>query len=461
MTDDRPAARILVVDDDPGVRDALRQVLEYEGFEVTGAGSGGEALTLYPALRPHLVFLDVKMAGLDGLETLSRIRALDERAQVIMISGHGTVATAVQATQRGAFDFLEKPLDTDRLLVTIRNALEHTDLLVENARLRETLDDRYAMVGESAALRTVWETIEKVGPTAARVLITGENGTGKELVARALHERSPRKARPFIEVNCAAIPGELIESELFGHMKGSFTGAVGDRPGKFELAHEGTLFLDEIGDMSLAAQAKVLRVLEEGLVTRIGGSEPVQVDVRVIAATNKHLEEEIAEGRFREDLFYRLNVVPIAVPPLRERLADIPLLVDHFTQRLAGRGGMPARRFAPAAVEALQRRDWPGNVRELRNAVERLLILAAAPEVGADEVDRVLATDTSRPPSPIGDLSRAPTFEAFKQEAERAFLLGKLRDHGWNVAETARALEMPRSNLYKKIERYGLTRETS
>ncbi len=460
MTDERPAARILVVDDDPGVRDALRQVLEYEGFEVTGAGSGGEALTLYPALRPHLVFLDVKMAGLDGLETLSRIRALDERAQVIMISGHGTVATAVQATQRGAFDFLEKPLDTDRLLVTIRNALEHTDLLVENARLRETLDDRYAMVGESAALRTVWETIEKVGPTAARVLITGENGTGKELVARALHERSPRKARPFIEVNCAAIPGELIESELFGHMKGSFTGAVGDRPGKFELAHEGTLFLDEIGDMSLAAQAKVLRVLEEGLVTRIGGSEPVQVDVRVIAATNKHLEEEIAEGRFREDLFYRLNVVPIAVPPLRERLADIPLLVDHFTQRLAGRGGMPARRFAPAAVEALQRRDWPGNVRELRNAVERLLILAATPEVGADEVDRVLATDAGRPPSPIGDLSRAPTFEAFKQEAERAFLLGKLRDHGWNVAETARALEMPRSNLYKKIERYGLTRET-
>ncbi len=461
MTDERPAARILVVDDDPGVRDALRQVLEYEGFEVTGAGSGGEALTLYPALRPHLVFLDVKMAGLDGLETLSRIRALDERAQVIMISGHGTVATAVQATQRGAFDFLEKPLDTDRLLVTIRNALEHTDLLVENARLRETLDDRYAMVGESAALRTVWETIEKVGPTAARVLITGENGTGKELVARALHERSPRKARPFIEVNCAAIPGELIESELFGHMKGSFTGAVGDRPGKFELAHEGTLFLDEIGDMSLAAQAKVLRVLEEGLVTRIGGSEPVQVDVRVIAATNKRLEEEIAGGRFREDLFYRLDVVPIAVPPLRERLADIPLLVDHFTQRLAGRGGMPARRFAPAAVEALQRRDWPGNVRELRNAVERLLILAATPEVGADEVDRVLATDAGRPPSPIGDLSRAPTFEAFKQEAERAFLLGKLRDHGWNVAETARALEMPRSNLYKKIERYGLSRETS
>ncbi len=299
-----------------------------------------------------------------------------------------------------------------------------------------------------------------MGPTAARVLITGENGTGKELVARALHERSPRKARPFIEVNCAAIPGELIESELFGHMKGSFTGAVGDRPGKFELAHEGTLFLDEIGDMSLAAQAKVLRVLEEGLVTRIGGSEPVQVDVRVIAATNKRLEEEIAGGRFREDLFYRLDVVPIAVPPLRERLADIPLLVDHFTQRLAGRGGMPARRFAPAAVEALQRRDWPGNVRELRNAVERLLILAATPEVGADEVDRVLATDAGRPPSPIGDLSRAPTFEAFKQEAERAFLLGKLRDHGWNVAETARALEMPRSNLYKKIERYGLTRET-
>jgi two-component system nitrogen regulation response regulator NtrX len=451
-------ARVLVVDDDPGVREALRQVLEYEEFEVRGASSGGEALTLYPDYRPHVVFLDVKMAGLDGLETLSRLRDLDSQAQVIMISGHGTVATAVQATQRGAFDFLEKPLDTDRLLVTIRNALARTELIAENERLRESVDDRYAMVGRSPALQAVMATIEKVGPTAARVLIVGENGTGKELVARAIHERSPRRARPFVEVNCAAIPSELIESELFGHMKGSFTGAFADRPGKFELAHEGTLFLDEVGDMSLAAQAKVLRVLEEGLVTRIGGSRSVEVDVRVIAATNKHLDREIADGRFREDLYYRLNVVPIAVPPLRARREDVPLLIEHFAQRLGGRVGMPARRFTPEAVAALQRRAWPGNVRELRNAVERLLILAPGREVAEPDVERLLPQDGERAAAPPA----APdtlTFEGFKQDAERSFLLAKLREHQWNVAETARALEMPRSNLYKKIERYGLTRE--
>ncbi|MEK7380039.1 MAG: sigma-54 dependent transcriptional regulator, partial [Gemmatimonadota bacterium] len=285
--------RLLIVDDEPGVRDAIRQVLEFEGYEVRGVGSGGEALTVYPGFRPHLVFLDVKMAGLDGLETLSRLRELDPQAQVVMISGHGTVATAVQATQQGAFDFLEKPLDTDRLLVTIRNALDRSVWLSENERLRESVAERYAMVGQSQVLQAVWETIEKVGPTTARVLITGENGTGKELVARAIHDQSPRRDRPFIEVNCAAIPSELIESELFGHIKGSFTGAVTERAGKFELAHGGTLFLDEVGDMSLGAQAKVLRVLEEGLVTRVGGSRPVQVDVRVLAATNKQLEDEI------------------------------------------------------------------------------------------------------------------------------------------------------------------------
>ena len=453
-------ARILVVDDDPGVREALRQVLDYEGYEVRAAGSGGEALTIYPEYRPHVVFLDVKMAGLDGLETLTRLRELDPPAQVIMISGHGTVATAVQATQRGAFDFLEKPLDADRLLVTIRNALARTELIAENERLRDSLDDRYAMIGRSTTLRAVMETIEKVGPTAARVLITGENGTGKELVARALHDRSRRRARPFVEVNCAAIPSELIESELFGHVKGSFTGAVADRPGKFELAHEGTLFLDEVGDMSLAAQAKVLRVLEEGLVTRIGGSRSMEVDVRVIAATNKHLDKEIGASRFREDLYYRLNVVPIQVPPLRERLEDVPLLIEYFVQRLGSRAGMAPRRFASDAVAALQRRAWPGNVRELRNAVERLLILASGREITGPDVDRLLPTDGSKPVESFDQLPRVATFEEFKQGAERTFLLAKLREHQWNVAETARALDMPRSNLYKKIERYGLSRES-
>jgi len=331
-------------------------------------------------------------------------------------------------------------------------------LLSENERLRESVDERYAMIGQSQVLRAVWETIEKVGPTTARVLITGENGTGKELVARAIHDQSPRGDRPFIEVNCAAIPSELIESELFGHIKGSFTGAVTDRAGKFELAHGGTLFLDEIGDMSLGAQAKVLRVLEEGLVTPVGGSRAVEVDVRVLAATNKQLEDEIAEGRFREDLFYRLNVVPVEVPALLERLEDVPLLVEHFVQRLGHRAGMPVRRFTPEAILSLQRRRWPGNVRELRNAVERLMILAPGREVTAEDVDRLLPNGSAHG-NATGDLTMGGTFDEFRQETERTFLLAKLREHQWNVAETARALAMPRSNLYKKIERYQLTRE--
>jgi len=458
------AHRILVIDDEAGIRDALKQVLAYEGHEVRVAGSGGEGLTVYPDFRPHLVFLDVKMAGLDGLDTLSRLRELDPAATVVMISGHGTIATAVEATQRGAFDFLEKPLDSDRLLVTVRNALNLAVLSTENQRFKRAADAAHAMVGGSPALRGVRALIDKVGPTAARVLITGENGSGKELVARAIHLASPRREGPFIEVNCAAIPGELIESELFGHMKGSFTGAFADRPGKFELADGGTLFLDEIGDLSLAAQAKILRALQEGEVTRVGGAKSMRVDVRVLAATNKDLEAEIAAGRFREDLLYRLNVVPIVVPPLRERAADIPDLVQHFASTVAASAGMPAKTFDASAVERLQRRSWPGNVRELRNAVERLMILAAGKTVTGADVDRILAGGgeavaggVSNPDDPF----TAATFEAFKLEAERVFLVAKLRQHDWNVAETARALDMPRSNLYKKIERYGLTREPS
>ncbi len=448
--------RILIVDDEPGIRQALKQVLEYEELMVRVAASGGEAITLYPEFRPHLVFLDVKMAGLDGLETLTRLRDLDAKAQVVMISGHGTIATAVEATQRGAFDFLEKPLDTDRLLVTVRNALAHAELMDENSRLREVTESRFTMVGDSPALATVRELIAKVGPTAARVLITGDNGTGKELVARALHEASPRRDQPFIEVNCAAIPSELIESELFGHMKGSFTGAFADRAGKFEQADGGTLFLDEVGDMSLSAQSKLLRVLQEGVVTRIGGSKSIQVDVRVLAATNKDLEIEIGEGRFREDLLYRLNVVPIEVPALRERREDIPALVAYFAQQLAASAGVPGRKFAEEAVRRLQARAWPGNIRELRNAVERALILASGKTVTAADIDQLVPNVTSGTAGEGG----AQTFETFKLEAEKNFLTQSLREHDWNVSETARALKMPRSNLYKKIERYGLSRES-
>jgi len=451
--------RVLIVDDEAGIRQALKQVLEYENLDVRVASSGGEAISLYSEFRPHLVFLDVKMAGLDGLETLTRLRDIDGTAQIVMISGHGTIATAVEATQRGAFDFLEKPLDTDRLLLTVRNALAHAQLAGENARLREVTESRYQMVGSSPALQRVRELIDKVGPTAARVLITGENGTGKELVARGLHEASPRRDGAFVEVNCAAIPSELIESELFGHMKGSFTGAFADRAGKFEQADGGTLFLDEVGDMSLSAQAKLLRVLQEGVVTRIGGSKAIQVDVRVLAATNKDLGAEIAEGRFREDLLYRLNVVPIEVPALRERLEDIPALVTHFAEQLAAGAGVQGRKFADDAVRRLQSRPWPGNIRELRNAVERALILASGKVVTAGDIDRLLPREGAGSAGPEASKG-GQTFETFKQEAEKTFLVQQLREHDWNVSETARALRMPRSNLYKKIERYGLTRES-
>jgi two-component system nitrogen regulation response regulator NtrX len=450
--------RVLIVDDEAGIRQALKQVLEYEDLEVRVASSGGEAISLYTEFRPHLVFLDVKMAGLDGLETLTRLRDVDSRAQIVMISGHGTIATAVEATQRGAFDFLEKPLDTDRLLLTVRNALAHGELVGENARLREASENRYQMVGSSPALETVRELIAKVGPTSARVLITGENGTGKELVARALHEASPRRDRTFVEVNCAAIPSELIESELFGHMKGSFTGAFADRAGKFEQADGGTLFLDEVGDMSLSAQAKLLRVLQEGVVTRIGGAKPIRVDVRVLAATNKDLEGEIAEQRFREDLLYRLNVVPIEVPALRDRLDDVPALVSHFAEQLAVGAGVPGKKFSDDAIARLRARSWPGNIRELRNAVERALILASGKVVTGGDIERLLPGGEGALPAPTGGQL---TFEDFKLEAEKNFLTQQLRLHDWNVSETARALRMPRSNLYKKIERYGLTREST
>ena len=451
-------ARILVVDDEEGIRRILAQVLEYEGHEVETGASGLDALELYASFEPDITFLDVKMAKMDGLEALQKLREGDPDALVIMISGHGTIDTAVEATRRGAYDFLEKPLDTDRLLVTIRNALQQRGLVVENARLRDAVESRHEVVGSSYAIRALLDRVEKVAPTDARVLITGENGTGKELVARAIHRLSPRSDEPFVEVNCAAIPSELIESELFGHMKGSFTGATSDRAGKFEQADGGTLFLDEIGDMSLAAQAKVLRALQEGIVTRVGGEKPIRVDVRVIAATNKNLEREIESAQFREDLYFRLNVVPIHVPPLRERRDDIPMLVRYFAARAAEEQRLPARAFAADAIERLTRMPWPGNVRELRNTVERLLILARGAEIEAGDVDRLVG---GAPAAGVlaGDLLTADTFAEFKEHAERAYILAKLREHDWNVSETARRIEMPRSNLYKKIEKYSLVRE--
>jgi two-component system nitrogen regulation response regulator NtrX len=451
-------ARILVVDDEQGIRHVLTQLFEYEDHDVRSASSAGEAIAVFTEFRPDVTFMDVKMARMDGLEALSRIREIDPTAVVVMISGHGTIETAVEATRRGAFDFLEKPLDTDRLLLVLRNSLNQQGLAAENARLRGEVESRHQIVGRSFALRQVLERVEKVAPTDARVLVTGENGTGKELVARAIHRLSPRAEGPFVEVNCAAIPTELIESELFGHMKGSFTGAIEDRAGKFELADKGTLFLDEVGDMSLTAQAKVLRALQEGIVTRVGGAKPIKVDVRVLAATNKDLEEEIRNGRFREDLFYRLNVIPLHLPPLRERREDIPMLVMHFAQTIAKEAALKPRQFSDAAVDALQRMDWPGNIRELRNTVERVMILSSGATISADDVS-LLVGGQMKGAGLSSDLLGCTTFAEFKEAAERAFIIQKLRENDWNVSETARLLDMPRSNLYKKIERYDLVRE--
>ena len=450
-------AKLLIVDDEGSIREALRQLFEYEDHAVEVAADGLDALARFDQFRPDAVFLDVKMQGMDGLEVLGRIREKDPHALVLMISGHGTIDTAVDATRRGAFDFLEKPLDTDRLLVTLRNALRVRGLSDSVERLKSEIEQRHKIVGSSFQIRRVVERIERVAPTDARVLITGENGTGKELVARAIHTLSARADTRFVEINCAAIPAELIESELFGHIKGSFTGAVADRAGKFEQADGGTLFMDEVGDMSMAAQSKVLRALEEGVVTRVGGSKAVRVDVRVIAATNKKLPAEIDAGRFREDLFYRLNVVPIQVPPLRERREDIPMLVQHFVERMTTER-MPSKHITPEAMLRLEGMEWPGNVRELRNTVERLLILTAGDTIRTEDVDLLVG-------GPVGgsglggELLAAETFGQFKEAAERAFILQKLRENDWNVSETARKIDMPRSNLYKKIERFGLARE--
>jgi two-component system nitrogen regulation response regulator NtrX len=455
--------RILVVDDERSIRDILAQVLGYEGYEVATAASGGEALSSYRARPADLVILDVKMQGIDGLDTLAQLRQQDPEVRVVMISGHATIATAVQAVKQGAFDFLEKPLDADRLLVTVQRAMEHRQLVGENARLREGLaratDARFAMVGASEGLRRIRELAARVAPTNARVLITGENGSGKELVARAIHDGSARAKGPFVEVNCAAIPSELVESELFGHTKGAFTGAVGEQRGKFEAANGGTLFLDEIGDLALSAQAKILRALQEGVIVRVGDSKTIPVDVRVIAATNRDLDGEIREGRFREDLYHRLNVMPIQVPPLRQRAEDIPALVSHFVAVLGSGPGMAPKPFTGGALRLLQRRPWPGNVRELRNAVERLLILATGPEVTEEDIDLVLPVETTLDAARLAADTADKSFGEFRDAAERIFLEARLQEHYWNVAETARALGMPRSNLYSKLEKYGLQRE--
>ena len=447
-------ASVLVVDDEPAIRESLRMILEYEGYRVEEASSGREALTRAGDRPLNAMFLDVKMPEMDGLEVLRALRERGVELPVVVISGHGDIATAVEATRRGAFDFLEKPLERDRVLLAVRNAVEHDRLQRENRRLRPEPEE---LIGESAAMRELRRTIERAAPTTATVLITGESGTGKELVARALHRGSQRNGHPLIQVNCAAIPEELIESELFGHEKGSFTGAVRKQIGKFVAADDGTVFLDEIGDMSARTQAKVLRVLQDGEVEPVGASSTVHVDVRVVAATHRDLPKEIEAGRFREDLYYRLNVIPVQTPPLRERLEDLPLLVEHFVDRFAREHGYPRRRFAPEALGYLAGLPWRGNVRELKNLVERLLILATGETVGAKDVAGVSGGGAQ--PEIETALLGHRTLREFREASERLFLLQKLREQNWNVTKTAQQIETPRSNLYKKMEQYEIRRD--
>jgi two-component system nitrogen regulation response regulator NtrX len=450
--------RILVVDDESAIRDSMRMILEYEGYEFFGAGTGEEGIALVQRESFDLVFLDIKMPGMDGLEALSRIKAVAESLPVVIISGHGTVATAVEATKLGAFDFIEKPLATERILLTIRNAIGFSRLNDENRSLKRVVEVRHEMVGGSPALGQIVEAVRRAAPTSATVLIRGESGVGKELVARMIHKNSLRSRERFVQVNCAAIPEELIESELFGHEKGSFTGATEKQIGKFEQADRGTIFLDEVGDMSAKTQAKVLRVLQEGEVERLGSARTIKVDVRVIAATNKDLEAEIEKGGFREDLFFRLSVIPIEVPPLRERPDDIPLLVRHFADQFSRENNFRPKRFTPEAVELMQRYRWKGNVRELRNTVERVIIMSPGDVIDvADLPEPVRAVE--RPSAADAGQERPATLRGFKESAERTFLIEKLRENGWNISKTAEAIGTPRSNLYKKLEQYNIRQD--
>ena len=458
--------RILVIDDEAAIRDSLRMILEYEHYDFVGASSGPDGLAAVQKERPDVVLLDIKMPGMDGMEVLRRLRAIDEALPVVMISGHGTTATAVEAVKSGATDFLDKPLSSERVIVTLHNALKQQELGRENRELKLAMESKYEIVGRSPVLMKVLDDVRRAAPTDATVLLLGESGVGKELVARAIHRNSRRAAGRFVQVNCAAIPEELIESELFGHEKGSFTGATEKQIGKFEQADRGTIFLDEVGDMSQKTQAKVLRVLQEQEVERLGSARTIKVDVRVIAATNKQLEDAIRRGEFREDLFFRLNVIPIVVPPLRERRQDIPLLAEHFARRFSEEHNV-RRRFDARALEALQRYHWRGNIRELRNTVERLVIMADREMIGVNDLPAEPRAGVEAGPSPGTSTDGAAritgresgTLREFKDASERAFLVQKLRENNWNISKTAEVIDTPRSNLYKKLEQYGIKQE--
>lgn len=453
-------ATILITDDEKSIRNALREILEFENYTVLEAENGENALeTIDSNLVIDLVLLDIKMQGMDGIEVLEKIKSTEPELPVIMISGHGTIKVAVEATKMGAFDFLEKPPDLNRLLVSIRNGLKSSMLVKENKQMRSELHGSTNIIGNSASMIRIKELISKVASSNSRVLITGENGTGKELVARAIHEQSKRGLKKIIDVNCAAIPAELLESELFGHEKGAFTGAVSKRIGKFEQADGGTLFLDEIGDMSRDAQAKVLRALQENQIVRVGGKERIDVDVRILAATNKDLQSEIEQGQFREDLYHRLNVIPILLPPLRERVEDIPLLARWYLDRLGEKEIIFSRKsFSESALEAIKKLDWSGNIRELQNVIERVALLSKGEVITDEDIDRLITRKKKSVDQLSSVLDKTDSFQEYKNEAEKLFLLKKLDKYNWNISVTAEAIGIQRSHIYNKMNKYDIER---
>lgn len=449
------ARTILIVDDEASILQSLDGILSDEGFDVICAESGARALELIAEEIPELVLLDIWMPGMDGIEVLVKLKEMYPYLQVVMMSGHGNIETAVKATKLGAYDFIEKPLSLEKLLLSINNAMEYYRLEEEIGLLREKENRKYSITGKSRAITQLKEQIRIVAPTKAWILISGENGTGKELVAHTIHALSDRRAKPMVEVNCAAIPEDLIESELFGHEKGAFTGASTMKKGKFDLAHEGTLFLDEIGDMSLKAQSKTLRILQEQKFERVGGSRTIDVDVRVFAATNKDLESEIAKGRFREDLYFRLNVIPMVVPPLRDRTEDIPELVEEFIKEFTLTTNLKEKRFSEESLRLLERYDWPGNVRELKNLVERLMIMTPAKEIHSKDIPAPINRST-KGMEDSGSEATGDSLKDARNEFEKAFIKRKLLEFNGNISQTAEAIGVERSNLHKKIKFYGL-----
>ncbi|UCG78416.1 MAG: sigma-54-dependent Fis family transcriptional regulator [Nitrospirota bacterium] len=440
---------ILVIDDEQGIRDTLKGILEDEGYNVITAESSEDGIELLKRSLPDLVILDIWLPNMDGIEALSIIRDIMPDLPVVMISGHANVELAVKSTKLGAYDFLEKPLSLDRIIITVERALEKSALIKKYKELQDGYSHSHRLVGRSAGIKAVLDQIDKAAQSSATVLISGESGAGKEIVARLLHSASERADKPFVEVNCAAIPQELIESELFGHEKGSFTGAFETKKGKFELANNGTLFLDEIGDMSLQTQAKVLRVIETQVFQKVGGSRNIEVDVRIIAATNKNLLEEIKEGNFREDLYFRLNVIPISILPLRERREDIPLLVEHFLTRLASEHRKAQKTVSEPAMDKLKKYDWPGNVRELKNCIERMLIMVPGDEIKAGHVDMFEGDER--------EFFNYSSLREAREAFEKHFIIKKLKENNWNISKTSEVLEIERSNLHRKIKAYGIT----